>query len=558
MSATEEAENIQQRAVPHGLTLPIPTDRLGPLEYAQALGEAYLSLGKHNQRKNGGQYLTPVSIARFMADHYSYSEPHMRVLDPGSGTGILFAAVCEAAMRSGAVKTLHIDAFETDSLLAGLSQSVLSFSQGWLAERGITLTFGVKHGDFVLEYAAALEATSTVKECLQNLGGTKSQYSLVISNPPYFKIGKDDPRAVAWASVVHGQPNIYAVFMAISAELLSESGTLVYIVPRSFASGPYFRRFREVFLQRVIPTAIHLFGSRKDVFKNQTVLQENLIIAAQRGTDGQALDGGKVNVSHSKGAHDLAERKRLVVDIDSVLDMGSENIELSIPLCAEDLELVAAMRKWPNTLHSLGLEISTGPVVPFRATQYLTHSALGNFTAPLLWMQHVRPMRTAWPAPAADKPQWIRVERGSMKMLVPDATYVLLRRFSAKEEKRRLVAAPLTMGALDVDVVGLENHLNYIRGVTRELDEDLAYGLSALLNSTFLDRYFRISNGNTQVSATELRAMPLPGEQDIRSIAAEIQVRPTSGIDLRSLDGLVARILDLSPGLRAGLELAAR
>ena len=30
-----------------------------------------------------------------------------------------------------------------------------------------------------------------------------------------------------------------------------------------------------------------------------------------------------------------------------------------------------------------------------------------------------------------------------MKLLVPDATYVLLRRFSAKEEKRRLVAAPL-------------------------------------------------------------------------------------------------------------------
>ena len=33
-----------------------------------------------------------------------------------------------------------------------------------------------------------------------------------------------------------------------------------------------------------------------------------------------------------------------------------------------------------------------------------------------------------------------------MKLLVEDATYVLLRRFSAKEEKRRLVAAPLIRG----------------------------------------------------------------------------------------------------------------
>ncbi len=435
---------------------------------------------------------------------------------------------------------------------------MLRFSRDWLAQRGIALTFEVRHSDFVLDSAVALEATSKANEQWDNREGKKTQYDLVISNPPYFKMRKEDPRAVAGASVVRGQPNIYAMFMAISAELLSINGTLVFIAPRSFASGPYFRRFREVFFQRMIPKAIHLFESRKDVFKNQTVLQENLIIAAQRGADPRALDGGQVNVSHSKGAHDLADRKRLVVDVDSVLDLGSENIELSIPLSSEDLHLVDAMRKWPNTLHSLGLEVSTGPVVPFRATQYLAHNALGNFTAPLLWMQHVRPMRTAWPSPTVNKPQWIRVERGSMKLLVPDATYVLLRRFSAKEERRRLVAAPLTMGALSVDVLGLENHLNYIRGVTRGLDEELAYGLSALLNSTFLDRYFRISNGNTQVSATELRAMPLPGERDIRSIGAEIQVLPTSGIDLRRLDGLVARTLNLSLELRLGLELAAR
>ena len=88
------------------------------------------------------------------------------------------------------------------------------------------------------------------------------------------------------ASVVYGQPNIYSMFMAISAELLSESGRLVYIVPRSFASGPYFKRFREVFFQKVAPTAIHLFDSRKDVFRSQTVLQENLVLAARAKAGG--------------------------------------------------------------------------------------------------------------------------------------------------------------------------------------------------------------------------------------------------------------------------------
>ena len=552
------ATTIPLGAFPAGLNVPVPAGSSSPLQYAEALGEAYLSFSKHNHRKNGGHYLTPAAIARFMAAHSSYTEPHMRVLDPGSGTGILSAAVCEAANRSGTVKTLHVDAYETDRLLAALSRLVLSFSRDWLAQRGIALTFNVRHADFVLEYAAALEATSEVNGHEGNLDRTKTEYSLVISNPPYFKIGKDDPRAVAWASVVHGQPNIYAIFMGISAELLSESGKLVYIVPRSFASGPYFKRFREVFFQRVSPTAIHLFESRKDVFKNQTVLQENLVIAARSRIDGDGLDEGQVLVSHSKATHDLSERQRLLVDVDSVLDLASENKELSIPLCTEDLELVQAMRAWPNTLHVLGLEVSTGPVVPFRATQFLAQTALGTSTVPLLWMQHVRPMRTAWPSSAAGKPQWIKVAPESSNLLVENATYVLLRRFSAKEEKRRLVAAPLIRGTLDADLVGLENHLNYIRGVSRELDEELAYGLSVLLNSTFLDRYFRISNGNTQVSATELRAMPLPAERDIRSIGVEAQAQIDSGSDASDLDALVARTLNLSPDLRMGLELAAR
>ena len=358
---------------------------------------------------------------------------------------------------------------------------------------------------------------------------------------------------------MYGQPNIYALFMAISAELLSDSGRLVYIVPRSFASGPYFKRFREVFFQRVAPTTIHLFESRRDVFKNQTVLQENLVLTARRRIEGeQPLDGGQVLVSHSRAADDLACRQSLLVDFDSVLDMASENRELSIPLCTQDLELVRAVQTWPNTLHSLGLEISTGPVVPFRATQFLTQAANRDSAVPLLWMQHVRPMTTIWPLPTADKPQWIEAASDSMKLLVKDATYVLLRRFSAKEEKRRLVAAPLLEGTLNAHMVGLENHLNYIRGVTLPLDDELAYGLSALLNSTFLDRYFRISNGNTQVSATELRAMPLPSEKDIRSIGVEAQARFGTEADLHGLDTIVAEILDLSPELGVGLEPATR
>ena len=538
--------------LPPGLNVPLPIENTTPVEYAEVLGETYLAFVKHGQRKSGGHYLTPASIARFMAEYASYSEPDMRVLDPGSGAGVLSAAVCEAASRSGTVQSLHLDACESDPILANLTHLVLAFSSQWLMQRGVALTFDVKRDDFVLEYAAALEATAQPNGHGKGLGKFRPEYDLVISNPPYFKIGKDDPRAVARATVVHGQPNIYTLFMAISAELLSGSGRLVYIVPRSFASGPYFKRFREVFFQRVAPTAIHLFDSRKDVFKSQTVLQENLVLTAQRRREDGTVNEGQVLVSHSKAAQDLAERRWLMVGLDSVLDLGSANKELCIPVCAEDLRLVEGVRAWPNTLGSLGLDISTGPVVPFRAKRLLSQAASGPSTVPLLWMHHVRPMRVEWPSTGSAKPQWVINTAESRKLLVADQTYVLLRRFSAKEEKRRLVAAPLVRGCLNADMVGLENHLNYIRGVSRELDGELAYGLAALLNSTFLDRYFRVSNGNTQVSATELRAMPLPAEEDIRAIGAGVSDHRDFRDVLPELDDLVARTLNLSSTLWVG------
>ena len=551
-----ESSETPLRSIPSGLFIPTCSTRSSPVEYAEALGEAYLSFARREHRKGVGHYLTPAAVARFMADCSAYTAAHFRVLDPGSGSGILSAAVCEAVAAHDNVESLHVDAYETEPVLADLTQRVLAFSQDWLGQRGLTLTFDVRNEDFVLESAASIKSMTEANW----FGGSeepRSEYDLVISNPPYFKIGKDDPRAVAWSSVVNGQPNIYALFMSISAELLSKSGQLVYIVPRSFASGPYFRRFREVFFRKVAPTVIHLFESRKDVFKNQTVLQENLVIAAQKLEDGEAMDGRQVLVSHSKGAHDLAERERHLVDVDSVLDPANEQRELSIPLSAEDLRLVEVMRSWPNTLHSLGLEISTGPVVPFRAREFLADAATENSIVPLLWMQHVRPMRTTWPLGVCDKPQWIKVSADSTKLLVADQTYVLTRRFSAKEEKRRLVSAPLIRGSLSADMVGLENHLNYVRGVWRDLDEELAYGMSALLNSACLDRYFRISNGNTQVSATELRAMPLPAEEEIRSIGVEVQRRLGYAQGLAWIDSLVAETLNLSSDVGMELEPAA-
>ena len=190
------------------------------------------------------------------------------------------------------------------------------------------------------------------------------------------------------------------------------------------------------------------------------------------------------------------------------------------------------------------MRISTGPVVPFRATT-LTDKE-GTVPArhvPLLWMNHVHAMRITWPLDW-HKPEYI-ARAGAEALLVPNKNYVLLRRFSAKEEARRLTAAPCIAADFALPAVGLENHLNYIYRPGGTLSEDEAWGLAALYNSRLLNTYFRAVNGNTQVSATELRAMPLPAGETISTLGRRIKRRADP---LADLDPLVMSLL-VPPGL---------
>src|SRR5207302_3600546 len=153
-------------------------------------------------------------------------------------------------------------------------------------------------------------------------------YDVAISNPPYFKLQKQDPRALAVSDMVHGQPNIYAIFMAIMAASLRNEGTMVTITPRSFTAGDYFRRFREVLFANVVPDAVHLFRSRRDAFRADEVLQENLIVRARRRAP---ESGARVAISTSTGISDLATSTIREVPLASVVDLKSRDLTIHIP-----------------------------------------------------------------------------------------------------------------------------------------------------------------------------------------------------------------------------------
>ena len=115
-----------------------------------------------------------------------------------------------------------------------------------------------------------------------------------------------------------------------------------------------------------------------------------------------------------------------------------------------------------------------------------------------------------------------------------------MRRFSSKEENQRSVVAPYLASAIKSNIIGLENHLNYIYRPQGGLTIEEAYGLAALYNCTLLDIYFRTFSGNTQVSATEIKDMPLPELHLIEKIGTLIL---KNNLRYNELDQMVKEVI---------------
>ena len=517
--------------------MPGPRKGERPAEYADRIGEWYAAGRSDRQRKDHGLYLTPLPAADFMAGRITVVGPRPRLLDPAAGAGILCCAAVESLLsQRSKPDAIELVAYEVDGDLIAPLRAVLDYLANWCrSSRRVPIVVRIEATDFIMANAEALQPCGLFPSWPQ-----AERFDVVIANPPYFKIGKSDRRAVAVSNVVHGQPNIYALFMAVSAALLRTGGDLVFITPRSFASGSYFRRFRTVFFDMIRPTRVHVFGSRRDAFRRDAVLQENIIFAGIRHDRWHQSDAGApLAISSSVGVGDIDESSRPDIPANTVLNFKSVDKLLRLPVCDHDDDALALVDSWPTDLRGLGLSISTGPVVPFRATSLIvTKGSVPAVHAPLLWMNHVRAMQATWPLDL-HKPEYI-ARSGAEPLLVPNKNYVLLRRFSAKEEPRRLMAAPWIAADFAIPDVGLENHLNYVHRPGGALSENETRGLAALYNSRLLDTWFRAVNGNTQVSATELRVMPLPAREMIVTLGHRVKHLADP---MAELDALVASVI---------------
>ncbi len=496
---------------------PVITANLAPTEVCQIIGNWYVSCSSETHRSSQGQFFTPQTLARYMAKHAGILTKHVAVLDPGAGVGMLASAVCEVALQQQ-VSHIFISAYESDPILHILCTFTLNYARDMLQMYGIDVSIEVHRSDFVEAMAEQFTQVSLWAKDTQ----PQRPPDLVILNPPYFKVNQQDPRAKLVKDIAQGRTNMYTMFMSLAASALRVGGQFVSITPRSFASGAYFQQFRQQFFSTITPDLIHIFDSRRSAFEDNDILQENIVLCGTKKA-ADSVDIPYVTISRSHGLHDLAHALIQQVKRQLIIDDKEQDPMLYLPMSDIDVHLLQAFARWKNYLATYRLEISTGPVVPFRHIDALTtleNVSLGK-AVPLIWLQHVRRMKITWPLSKFAKQQAVLCQ-ASHKLLVNNGTQIVLRRFSAKEELHRITAAVLREGTFGTEFIALENHLNYIYRPQGTLSYAEAVGLAAFLNSSLVDRYFRIASGNTQVSATELRKLPLPPKENIVGIGEQI------------------------------------
>jgi adenine-specific DNA-methyltransferase len=194
-----------------------------------------------------------------------------------------------------------------------------------------------------------------------------------------------------------------------------------------------------------------------------------------------------------------------------------------------------------DTLHTtpsdLGLTVSTGRVVDFRARHALRADPEPG-AVPLIWAEHLVAGSVVWPLADGRKPQAFAVMDDVADQVVPAGTYVLVKRFSSKEQRRRITAAVYDPSRGATTGVAFENHLNYYHCNGAGLPAPLSKGLAAYLNSTIVDLHFRQWSGHTQVNASDLRTLRYPSQEALENLGKCI------GHTMPPQDELDALVLD--------------
>lgn len=471
------------------------------------------------------QYFTDTPTAKLMTKMIKTRiDSEVNIMEPGAGTGILTAAlIYRFCLKNKTLKKINVTLYEKDRYMKPYIEETFSLCSHLCEHFEITLSYKIIIGDFIKIGCELTDANH-------------SQYDVIIMNPPYKKIKSISKCKEVLSNSNIETTNYYSAFLLLSTRYLKIGGQLVAITPRSFCSGSYYTSFRKQYLNEMCFRRFHLFDSRSQAFSSDKVLQENIIFHCVKK---KFRNNNNVLISTSNDPLD----KNIVnytIKYNELVKANDSNMYIRIVKDLTDLMNVRTMERLTTSLDSLGITVSTGKVVDFRMDEHIRKQASSLNLGALIYPFHFNKGKTLWPMFDAKKPDHIEVNQDTLKSLVNTGYYVLVKRFSTKEERRRIVSVIFDPTIIMAQHIGFENHINYYHCNGNGLPKDLAKGLSLFLNSSIVDKYFRQFNGHTQVNVTDLKAITYPTKKQLLFIGTQSE---DILFDQKAIDKLIEKIV---------------
>lgn len=443
-------------------------------------------------KKRLSQYFTPMPIAQTMASMTNL-QCGASIGDYGAGTGILSATLLASHYHevSADRRPIRVSAYEIDS---GLHEGIRSLYNGvgsYAIKEGFQEPLLNINGDFFskAQHIFSCEQTNTLDS--------------VVLNPPYQKLKQSTPLARLFIENGIPVPNLYAAFIVLSIQMLKQRGELVAIVPRSFCSGPYFRKFREWLMEHGAIDWFVRFNRRSNVFRGDNVLQENVIFRFVKGKQQPAC----VRVTLSSSPEELPEYEGLVPSKDIFPNKGEV---FFVPGSLTELNALHYTLAHPHTLDSLGLKVSTGKLEDFRVKDDLRTTQV-NGAFPVLYAQHWSRGETnlQWEDDAIGKQCWYLPSGNGVRRLVKAGHYVAIKRISANDDRSgRCHPVLITPDSMPGSYWAIDNHIQLVSNCIPE--DKWTKKLVEYLSSANVNNALRVISGTTQINCSDLKLLRYP------------------------------------------------